>query len=738
MKKFTLFLSALLFSAMTFAAALGTGYSKVTDITTLSAGDKVVLYCDDANLGVTGWNGNKDATVAATGLVEYVVEVVADSVLLKDASAEQYIAMTAKNSFKYTNTGSACKVNASGVLYCTKYGADAGDYFLHENNNKGTLYYRMYKESTAQQYPDSYKPFYVYKVTGEVDENFVTPPTISGETSFMGTTTVKITAAEDLTIYYTTDGTEPAKNPDNEWENQYFGSFDINETTTVKAIAYDEEGNASAVVEKTFKKMEVVTCEEALEYCVGAATADKYIIRGYVTEMIEAYDPNGYKNATFWMADTKDGGKVLQAFRVKPAADTNPNVAVGDFVSIVGNLMLYTKDGASTPEINSGGLYTVANLTWAGNETNGYYINGLHPELGQVEIVIMKERWMGIWVLSMSIDNENVAEYVNIEGAPEISEDGVLTLETIVETDEAEYELNITAAKAAPVAINAEATMALSNDVYEAGVANVVGTWNGYDLVVKIAGWNYYGYGDYADVSLQITKGQGDDEEVYISTPTAVKVEKQEDNSAILTAAFSYYSDKMTDYVVTITIANPIEPVVETVEVVSNDLELVISEEDWGDGYIYYYANMYGTCELGNIKIQFSYEDAGKTIDNLYGEWGFIETEHPMEPGLMVSYPLVTVSITPEAEGDEYVPSIDLTLVEGTVATYTDGELDTFEGQFLGSDWKLYNLKMTEAGTESAVDNITTTVVPVKVIENGQLIIIKNGVKYNVAGAVVK
>jgi hypothetical protein len=733
MKKFTLFLSALLFSAMTFAAALGTGYSKVTDITTLSAGDKVVLYCDDANLGVTGWNGNKDATVAATGWVEYVVEVVADSVLLKDASAEQYIAMTAKNSFKYTNTGSACKVNASGVLYCTKYGADAGDYFLHENNNKGTLYYRMYKESTAQQYPDSYKPFYVYKVTGEVDENFVTPPTISGETSFMGTTTVKITAAEDLTIYYTTDGTEPAKNPDDEWENQYCGSFDINETTTVKAIAYDEEGNASAVVEKTFKKMEVLTCAEAAALCTTTASADKYVIRGYVTNIATAWSDQ-YQNISFWMADTKDGGQVLQAFRAKPVETAGIDVKVGDYVEIVGNLILY----GETPEVNTGGLYTVANLTWAGNETNGYYINGLHPELGQVEIVIMKERWMGIWVLSMSIDNENVAEYVNIEGAPEISEDGVLTLETIVETDEAEYELNITAAKAAPVAINAEATMALSNDVYEAGVANVVGTWNGYDLVVKIAGWNYYGYGDYADASLQITKGKGDNEEVYISTPTAVKVEKQEDNSAILTAAFSYYTDKMTDYIVTITIANPIEPVVETVEVVSNDLELVISEEDWGDGYIYYYANMYGTCELGNIKIQFSYEDAGKTIDNLYGEWGFIETEHPMEPGLMVSYPLVTVSITPEAEGDEYVPSIDLTLVEGTVATYTDGELDTFEGQFLGSDWKLYNLKMTEAGNESAVENITTTVVPVKVIENGQLIIIKNGVKYNVAGAVVK
>ena len=726
MKKFTLFLSALLISAMTFAADVDLVFNSEDGLTALG----IELPATDGGNGAL-MTELDDTKEYGSDVVMTVTHAGTKTRVWKKASG-------ALDLRTYKDGGSLTLTVPEGNVI-TQVVFDGGKIFLAVDGVE--VADKTWTGNAAAVTFAATATCNINKITvtySEVAADVVTPPTISGETSFMGTTTVKITAAEDLTIYYTTDGTEPAKNPDNEWENQYFGSFDIEETTTVKAIAYDEEGNASAVVAKTFKKMEVVTCEEALEYCVGAATADKYIIRGYVTEMIEAYDPNGYKNATFWMADTKDGGKVLQAFRVKPAADTNPNVAVGDFVSIVGNLMLYTKDGVSTPEINSGGLYTVANLTWAGNETNGYYINGLHPELGQVEIVIMKERWMGIWVLSMSIDNENVAEYVNIEGAPEISEDGVLTLETIVETDEAEYELNITAAKAAPVAINAEATMALSNDVYEAGVANVVGTWNGYDLVVKIAGWNYYGYGDYADASLQITKGQGDDEEVYISTPTAVKVEKQEDNSAILTAAFSYYSDKMTDYVVTITIANPIEPVVETVEVVSNDLELVISEEDWGDGYIYYYANMYGTCELGNIKIQFSYEDAGKTIDNLYGEWGFIETEHPMEPGLMVSYPLVTVSITPEAEGDEYVPSIDLTLVEGTVATYTDGELDTFEGQFLGSDWKLYNLKMTEAGNESAVDNITTTVVPVKVIENGQLIIIKNGVKYNVAGAVVK
>ena len=726
MKKFTLFLSALLISAMTFAADVDLVFNSEDGLTALG----IELPATDG--------GNGALMTELDDTKEYGSDVV---MTVTHASTKTRVWKKASGALDlrtYKDGGSLTLTVPEGNVI-TKVVFDGGKIFLAVDGvdvanktwtgNAATVTFAATATCNINKITVTYS---------EVAADVVTPPTISGETSFMGTTTVKITAAEDLTIYYTTDGTEPAKNPDNEWENQYYGSFDINETTTVKAIAYDEEGNASAVVEKTFKKMEVVTCEEALEYCVGAATADKYIIRGYVTEMIEAYDPNGYKNATFWMADTKDGGKVLQAFRVKPAADTNPNVAVGDFVSIVGNLMLYTKDGVSTPEINSGGLYTVANLTWAGDETNGYYINGLHPELGQVEIVIKKERWMNAWFLSMSIDKENFAEYIAIEGAPEISEDGVLTLETIVETDEAEYELNITAAKAAPVTINAEATMALSEELWEAGIVNVIGTWNGYDLVVKLQGWNYYGYGDYADASVQISKGEGDDEEVYIGTQTAAKVEKQEDNSAILTAAFSFYSDKMTDYVVTITIANPIEPVMETVEVVSNDLELIIAEEDWGGGEIYYYANMYGTCELGNIEIQFSYKDAGKTIDNLYGEWGFIETEHPWEPGLMVSYPLITVYLYPVSEGDEYVPAIDLTLLEGTVATYTDGELDTFEGQFLGSDWKLYNLKMTEAGNESAVENITTTVAPVKVIENGQLIIIKNGVKYNVAGAVVK
>ena len=147
---------AMLVSMTSFAAALGEGYSKVTDITTLSAGDKVVLYCDDAEKGVTGWDGNKTATAAADGWVEYVVEAADGGVLLKDG--DNYVDLTAKNSFHYTATGGVCKVTAEGVLYIT---LDGKDYLLYENANNGSPLYRMYVDKTGNA---QYKPVYVYEV----------------------------------------------------------------------------------------------------------------------------------------------------------------------------------------------------------------------------------------------------------------------------------------------------------------------------------------------------------------------------------------------------------------------------------------------------------------------------------------------------------------------------------------------------------------------------------------------
>ena len=178
----------------------------------------------------------------------------------------------------------------------------------------------------------------------DASSDYVASPAISGETNFLENTTVTITAEEGLEVYYTLDGTDPTKA-----STKYTAPFELTATTTVKAVAYNGD-KASAVVEKTFTKMTILTCAEAVALCTETVTAEKHIIRGYLTEYQEEYNAQ-YKNMTFWMADAADGGKVLLAYRVKPLTETEQTLKVGDFVEVVGNLILY----GETPEVNAGG-----------------------------------------------------------------------------------------------------------------------------------------------------------------------------------------------------------------------------------------------------------------------------------------------------------------------------------------------------------------------------------------------
>ena len=101
----------------------------------------------------------------------------------------------------------------------------------------------------------------------------------------------------------------------------------------------------------------VITCAEAVAICEATgetSTAETYTIRGYVTEMKEYNSQFG--NATYWMADEKGGGQVLQAYRVKPVNDSDVNVKVNDYVEVVGTLVNYK---GNTPEVNAGGTYTI-------------------------------------------------------------------------------------------------------------------------------------------------------------------------------------------------------------------------------------------------------------------------------------------------------------------------------------------------------------------------------------------
>ncbi len=76
----------------------------------------------------------------------------------------------------------------------------------------------------------------------------VAPPVFSPEGgTYAEAVTVTISAASDVTILYTTDGTSPADNG-----TEYGSPILITETTTIKAVAVDDEGNVSDVVTATY------------------------------------------------------------------------------------------------------------------------------------------------------------------------------------------------------------------------------------------------------------------------------------------------------------------------------------------------------------------------------------------------------------------------------------------------------------------------------------------------------
>lgn len=90
------------------------------------------------------------------------------------------------------------------------------------------------------------------QTSGEEDptpekEQSVTPE-ISGTTPFESKTAVTIVAT-GAAIYYTTDGSTPT-----DASTKYEKPFEIDKTTTVKAIAYEEGKDPSAVAEKKFEK----------------------------------------------------------------------------------------------------------------------------------------------------------------------------------------------------------------------------------------------------------------------------------------------------------------------------------------------------------------------------------------------------------------------------------------------------------------------------------------------------
>ena len=324
MKKFSLFLSAMLISMMSFAGTVT--FDVAVDKSEIATADEVSLTKDGVTLHVSqGILGN------GTNYRIYKGQWIDVSCEYGNITSVEFTCI-ASGTTKY---GPGCfeyRGTAGAYTYDGSVGTWTG------NEEKVTLY------ATSNQVRAT-KIVVTYESS---DANFVSKPVIAGELDFADAAEVTITADEGMKIYYTLDGNDPTTA-----SAEYTAPFEVTATTTVKAIAYNETtATASDVATVVFKQATKVTCAEAAEIAVTVSgnnvlTEEAYCVVGYVTDSTSGLSSGQQR---FWVADTKDGGKVLHAYYCNvPYA-----LSVGTKVQMVGKLTKYYTGQEDQPQMKNG------------------------------------------------------------------------------------------------------------------------------------------------------------------------------------------------------------------------------------------------------------------------------------------------------------------------------------------------------------------------------------------------
>ena len=124
------------------------------------------------------------------------------------------------------------------------------------------------------------------------------------------------------------------------------------EIKNATVVILEDDGGQSGGGDTPVEGKEV-TCAEAAQLTAGLAdggtSTETYSVTGYITEVLGSVSRN---QQSFWMADTKDGGKVFEAYWANLPTGVSA-FTVGMKVKITGKLMKYVKDGVMTPEIKN-------------------------------------------------------------------------------------------------------------------------------------------------------------------------------------------------------------------------------------------------------------------------------------------------------------------------------------------------------------------------------------------------
>ena len=469
------------------------------------------------------------------------------------------------------------------------------------------------------------------------------------------------------------------------------------------------------------------TCAEAAAAALSVSANNElyndgaeYTIEGYVTSIASAYNSQ-YNNISFWMADEANGDNVIEAYRAA-CASAEDAPAVGDKVAVTGKLTKY----GTTPEFAAGCTYvikeksqvvpqnlgakTIAEFLALKNTVDTCVLTGVvtsitNTDYGNLYLADAADTLYVYGVLtsegaSKQFASLNVAAgdtltvmavYSEYNGAPQAKNAVFVSVKK-----QPAQTIDITIAEGVVFTDNVESDgwwqIIARNDEYlvslsNAGLVSVVpGT---YDVAALDAEYSY--------IEIRATE----EEIAFVSGSVTLAV----DANGVVTAVGSFVGSDGNTYNLNFTY---VEPKVEsTVNIVINDAALYDMYAEYG------LMGVYGLdADSAYVQLAIFFEDSF--------EGDFTEED--------LDYQYVGTGLV-DAEGkSQMIYTAAINVVANADGSYT------ITADILCYNNVLYKVTMTvPAG--SAVENVESSLKPVKVLNHdGQVLIIRDGKTYNVAG----
>ena len=406
MKKLSFFLMAMLFSVMSFAqeaiytldGTITGGSNGYAEASSLTQGN--IAWSVTGNTTMSPWRiggksiTNQDRAVYSKNPLAYNI----DKIELTHGTASSITV----NSLKLIISDAA---NGAGETIDVTFKASATTTIDLPEGDYSNKYFKFLYNVTVSADKNKFVEFKSAKFYAALAEDAVKAPVIKGAEDFISETEIAIEAEDDVTVYYTVDGTEPTTA-----STVYTAPFTVKETTTVKAVAYRGE-KASFVTSATFTQATRVTAAEAAELAMkvasnNALTSVTYVINAYVTSVIDQTLSSGQQR--FWVADTKDGGQVLQSYY----CNVPQVLKVGDYIQMFGKLTKYN----TAPQMKNGDVTILPapvakfNVTVTANaEGEDVVTGGGEYEEGEEVTVTASEDLEGWVFIGWTEDGEFVA-----------------------------------------------------------------------------------------------------------------------------------------------------------------------------------------------------------------------------------------------------------------------------------------------------------------------------------------